>query len=172
MLLGFLPLLILVYLPNTSAFSSIVVSHQVSRRLVLSPPRQHVSLKSTAEDEINQAEARLKQAMLDSDVEVLDDVLDDKLVFTNHLGVTMGKQDDLEAHKQKMVRIVDVQLSDLQILVLDPGTTGVVTVAAHIVGTFLGDPFEDTLRFTRVWHQVATSQWKLIAAHSSLQQHD
>ena len=148
------------------AFSGKLPRHLPSRNQHSS--RQMSSdFETAAENEINEAESQLRQAMLESDVKVLDSLLDDKLVFTNHLGVTMGKEDDLEAHQQKVVQLKHLTLSDLQIQVLPPGTTGVVTVAAHIVGSFLGDPFEDTLRFTRIW-QKEDDGWKVVAAHSSL----
>lgn len=49
-------------------------------------------------DQIKRSEAELQQAMLDSNVKALDRLLDDDLTFTNHLGMVLGKQDDLTAH--------------------------------------------------------------------------
>jgi hypothetical protein len=37
--------------------------------------------------------------MLRSDVVVLDELLAPELIFTNHLGRVLGKEDDLAAHR-------------------------------------------------------------------------
>lgn len=163
-------LLLLLIVPQILAFSKAPQLPKTHAKKATTAVTTAMSSQSSAENEINQVELKLKQAMLKSDVETLDELLDDKLIFTNHLGVTLGKQDDLEAHRQEVVHIRDLTLSDQNIQMLGT-TTAIVTVAAHIVGSFLGDPFENTLRFTRVWHKPAPDEgWKVIAAHSSLQQ--
>ena len=120
---------------------------------------------STLEVDIQLAEEALKQAMLTSDVEALDRLLADDLIFTNHLGHLMNKQDDLEAHRSGAVAIESVELSDQNIRRM--GDAAIVTVAAHIAGQFAGSSFAETLRFTRVWQVVAPGQWQVIVAHSS-----
>ncbi len=55
-------------------------------------------MSDTIETQILEAEEQLRQAMLASDVNALDDLLSPELIFTNHLGQVMGKQDDLAAH--------------------------------------------------------------------------
>jgi hypothetical protein len=39
--------------------------------------------------------------MLDSDINALDRLISQKLLFTNHLGHVVSKGDDLEPHKKK-----------------------------------------------------------------------
>ncbi len=46
-----------------------------------------------------QLEERLRQAMLDSDVAELDTLIAPELIFTNHLGQLIGKQEDLAIHR-------------------------------------------------------------------------
>ena len=122
-------------------------------------------MSSALEVDIQAAEDALKQAMLTSDVEALERLLADDLIFTNHLGQLMSKQADLEAHRSGAIAIESVELSDQNIREMNDGA--IVTVAAHIVGQFAGSPFAETLRFTRVWQSVAPGQWQVIAAHSS-----
>ena len=43
-------------------------------------------------------EERLERAMRTSDVLVLDELLADDLLFTNHQGLVVSKQEDLEVH--------------------------------------------------------------------------
>ena len=156
-------LFLLHLLPGLEAFTVVT---SVARRPSRNYSQRLQASQSAVEEEINQLELKLQQAMLDSDVDALDSLIDDQLLLTNFLGAKMGKQDDLELHRKQLVEIKDLTLSDLQIQILPPSTTAVVTVAAHIVGSFLGDSFEDTLRFTRVWHQDDKG-WRVIAVHSS-----
>jgi ketosteroid isomerase-like protein len=114
---------------------------------------------------IQAAEAALKQAMIASDVQTLDRLLADDLVFTNHLGQPMTKQADLDAHRSGVFAINQLELSDQHIKIL--GNVAVVTVAAHLTGTFTGNPFEETLRFTRVWQAKAPGHWQVIVGHAT-----
>jgi len=115
--------------------------------------------------EVETAEAALKQAMMTSDVPTLEQLLSDDLLFTNHLGQRMTKQDDLAAHRSGKMAINHLELFDQDIKML--GTVAIVNVAAHIGGTFAGTPFEETLRFTRVWQAMAPGTWQIIAAQAT-----
>ncbi|NJR63493.1 MAG: nuclear transport factor 2 family protein [Cyanobacteria bacterium CRU_2_1] len=48
---------------------------------------------------IQTLEDSLRQAMLTSDVAMLDKLIGNDLVFTMHTGSVINKQDDLEAHR-------------------------------------------------------------------------
>jgi ketosteroid isomerase-like protein len=116
--------------------------------------------------QIDECENRLKQAMLNSDVNSLDELLASELVFTNHLGRLMSKQDDLQAHRSGMLKIAEIALSDQKIKIID--SVAIVSVQAHIVGSFAGTASKDDIRFTRVWSKTEEGKWQVIAAHSSL----
>ena len=112
------------------------------------------------------AEAKLIQAMLDSDVDALDQLLDERLIFTNHLGMVMHKSDDLGAHRQGIVKIYAIDSSEQQIEIFD--ASAVVSVKLHIHGSFQGQASEANFRFTRIWQLNAKYEVKLVAGHSSL----
>ena len=57
------------------------------------------------EAQLIEAEEQLRMAMLNADVNILDKLLADDLVFTNHLGQVLGKQDDLAAHQSGKFKI-------------------------------------------------------------------
>lgn len=122
-------------------------------------------MSPTAEIAIQAAETDLKQAMLTSDVARLDQLLASDLVFINHLGQPMTKQDDLNAHRSGIMAIETVELSDQTIKVFEP--IAIVNVAAHIRGQFAGEPFDAILRFTRVWQVVTPNHWQVIAAQAT-----
>ena len=123
-------------------------------------------MNKSTEMQIEEYEKQLMQAMLQSDVKALDELLASDLIFTNHLGQLMTKQDDIEAHKSGIVKIDEMTLSDHKIKI--ENGVAIVSVQAHIVGSFAGVVSENNFRFTRVWSKTANEKWHVIAAHSSM----
>lgn len=60
-------------------------------------------------------ENRLKKGMLNSDVEMLNEVLSDDLIFTNHFGQIMTKSDDINGHRSGFVKINAIKQSEQSI---------------------------------------------------------
>ncbi|VAW79557.1 hypothetical protein MNBD_GAMMA15-1276 [hydrothermal vent metagenome] len=120
----------------------------------------------SVKDLIQKCEESLKDAMLQSSVSELDKLLADDLIFTNHLGHTMTKQDDLEAHKSKVLKINKITLSDMKIKTYT--SIAIVTVKAHIIGSFNGENSENDFRFTRVWNKTSKETWQITVGHSSV----
>ena len=104
-------------------------------------------------------------AMLNSDVPELDALLSPDLLFTNHLGVLVSKQEDLEAHANKTFEFQSLDLSELQIRILEE--SAIVSVRADLRGLYNGQPTSGNFRFTRVWLNVS-GIWQVIAGHSSV----
>ncbi|UBF30352.1 nuclear transport factor 2 family protein (plasmid) [Kovacikia minuta CCNUW1] len=113
---------------------------------------------------IENLEDKLRQAMLTSDVPVLDELIADDLVWTMHTGQVVGKQFDLEAHRSGVFRFTTLDISDRQIH--QYGDCVVVTLKAEITGTLSGQTFSETYRFTRIWvHRQ--DRWQIVAGHVS-----
>ena len=123
-------------------------------------------MSDSIEKEILEVEERLRQAMLDSDVEALDQVLAPELIFTNHLGHILAKQDDLNAHRSGLVKISELTPSEQTIQV--NGDVAVVSVRVHLAGSYADTPSEADFRFTRIWAQSPANTWRLIAGHASV----
>ena len=100
------------------------------------------------EMQIKKCEEQLRHAILHSDIPALDKLLSDDLTFTNHLGQLMTKQNDLDAHKSKILNINKISFSDQKIQIYK--CVAIVTVQAHITGSFDGEESENNFRFTRV----------------------
>jgi Domain of unknown function (DUF4440) len=118
------------------------------------------------EPQIIQVEERLRQAMLDSDVQTLDRLIAPELIFTSHLGQLWTKQQDLEAHRSGMIKIEEIAPSEQRIQMV--GDIAIVSVRVRIVGIFEGNRSEGDFRFTRFWAQSSTRNWQIVAAHSSI----
>jgi ketosteroid isomerase-like protein len=109
-------------------------------------------------------EDKLRQAVLSSDVAVLDELIADDLVFTMHTGLVVNKQYDLDAHRSGIFRFTQVKTSDRQIH--SYGDCVVVTLKAEMAGSLNDQPFLETYRFTRVWLK-RHDRWQIVAGHVS-----
>jgi len=110
-------------------------------------------------------EERLRLAMLASDCAVLDELISPDLMFTNHLGQVCGKQEDLNIHRQGLLKLHTLAPSEVSVKTV--GDVAVVSVRMKAGGTFNQLPFQEDLRYTRVWRLSARGNWEILAGHSS-----
>jgi len=115
--------------------------------------------------EIADAEERLRQAMLSSDLTTLDELIDHGLIFTNHLGQVFGKHDDLETHRSGLLKLARMEPSESR-LVID-GDCAIVSVRMAVAGSYGRSSFSADLRYSRVWRQAPDGAWRVVAAHAS-----
>ena len=113
---------------------------------------------------IETLEEKLRQAMLHSDVPVLDELIADDLAFTGPTGEVVNKQADLDSHRAGMTKFTRVDISDRQ--VHDYGGCVVVMVKAELAGTYNEQAFSGTYCYTRVWMQ-RQERWQIVAGHVS-----
>lgn len=118
------------------------------------------------EAEVIAAEERLKEAMVDSNLRLLDQLLSPTLVFCSHRGQITGKKEDLAAHRSGMIQIEALSFSDRVIRLL--GSCAVVAVTVHITGTFGGTPATGAFRFLRVWARAENRQLQVEAGQATL----
>jgi ketosteroid isomerase-like protein len=118
------------------------------------------------EAEIVEAEERLRAAMLRSDIEVLAELLAPELIFTNHFGKMLGKEDDLAAHRSGLLRVKELEPSERVVLLL--GDVAVVSVRMLLVGTYDGNAANSDFRFTRVWALSPAKTLRVVAAHAGI----
>ncbi len=114
---------------------------------------------------LRDAERRLQAAQLASDVTVLDELLDDDLLFTGPDGSLLGKEDDLNAHRSGWQKLRQLDQLDLRVRVV--GSTGVTWVLMALAGSLGPDPFEGRLRYTRTWAHDAESGWRILTAQAT-----
>ncbi|MFC3982720.1 nuclear transport factor 2 family protein [Streptosporangium jomthongense] len=122
----------------------------------------------TLTDELYEAERRLQAAMLAGDVEELDRLLDERLVFTGPPDGAchpQAKQLDLDNHRSRRQAMTKLVEEDLTVVVAD--ATGVSCFLGTLEGTFAGEPFSMRLRYTRTWVHTDEHGWRILAAHAS-----
>ena len=120
-------------------------------------------ISETVETQIFNAEEQLRQAMLTSDVGVLNKLLAPEIIITNHLGQLLVKQDDLTAHESGMIKIHELKPSEQQIQIC--GEVAIVSVRMQLFGSYDGSPTNGDFRFTRVWAISSSGTWHIVAAH-------
>ncbi|MEN9577099.1 MAG: hypothetical protein RJA70_108 [Pseudomonadota bacterium] len=115
---------------------------------------------------IENAEERLRLAMLTSDVAELAELLAPELVFTTFLGEAITKQQDLDAHSSGLLAMHSIVVSERR--VIPYGETIVVTCLAEIDATFDGDRTQHPFRFLRVWAPAPGGGVHVVAGQATL----
>lgn len=123
-------------------------------------------MKQSIEEHIKKLEEKLRNAMLSSDISELDKLISPELIFTNHLGQLMTKEDDINSHKLGTLKFEKIELSEQQVKICK--NFSIVSVKANISCNFGGTTFEDILRFTRIWEKKSEDSWQLTVGHSSI----
>ncbi len=119
---------------------------------------------TSGDDDVRERELALRAAQLAGDVDALDDLIDDALVFTGPDGRIYSKQDDLDAHRAGAIRITRLEPSDEHVQRFHG--IAVVTVRMEMSGTFNGAPFAGAFRYLRVWCRRPDG-WRIVAGQVS-----
>jgi ketosteroid isomerase-like protein len=117
---------------------------------------------------IEHLEAALRQAQLDGDVDALDRLVDDALLFVGPEGALVSKADDLALHRSGAVRFASHEPTDLQWRLIAPDVV-VVALTARLAVVVHGQPFTGDYRYTRAWAR-RDGQWRVVAGHVSAMQ--
>ncbi|WP_197686657.1 nuclear transport factor 2 family protein [Cyanobium sp. NIES-981] len=110
--------------------------------------------------DINRAEQALREAMLASDVSILDDLIDDQLLFIGPDGSVLSKEGDLGLYRTEAQHLTTIDFQETRVRLL--GGMAFVTASAFVSGVFKGSAFAGNFRYLRVWHQTPTG-WRVVA---------
>jgi hypothetical protein len=122
-------------------------------------------MDSNTQSRIEKLEERLRLAMLHSDLTELDTLISPDLLFTNHLGRLITKEADLASHRSGDLKIKSLTSSEQQIRQL--GASAIVSVATHMKGSYLANPIDLQIRYTRVWAIGVNQDFQIFAGHAS-----
>lgn len=115
-------------------------------------------------DIIREHEEMLRQAMLAGDVDALNRLIADDLVFVTHFGAIMGKNDDLEAHRRKLFSLSRLDFTEQAIRKV--GDAMVTVTMAELEGVW-DEPFTDALVYMRVWRDAGAGKWQVAAGQAT-----
>ncbi|MCA8229669.1 nuclear transport factor 2 family protein [Burkholderia vietnamiensis] len=119
---------------------------------------------NSAREIIEPYEIALRAAMLSNDVDALDTLLDDDLIFTIPTGQIISKHDDLAAHRAKLLRVDTLDLVEMRVQAI--GEMIVTATTVVLAGDFDGAAFSGRFAYTRLWRQ-AGDRWRVAAGHAS-----
>lgn len=117
------------------------------------------------EETVQELEAELRLAQLQSDVVALDRLIDDALLFTGPDGSLATKADDLAMHRAKVVQFTSHEPREMQFRSVSDDVV-VVALRTHLAGRFHGAEFTGDFRYTRVWAR-RDGAWRIVAGHVS-----
>ncbi|MEA5391287.1 nuclear transport factor 2 family protein [Cyanobium gracile UHCC 0139] len=117
------------------------------------------------EHEIATLEEQLREAMLASDVATLEALISPDLVFVNHFGAVLSREEDLAPHRSGALRFHRLDPSERRILMLQQAAFAGVRV--HLAGVFNGSPFQEDLQFSRLWQRHASGAWQIVAGQAT-----
>jgi len=110
--------------------------------------------------EIVVCEEVLLMAIKESDVERLDLLLHEDLLFTNPMGQTITKKMDMEGYRSGGMKVHHIASQDQIINII--GDTAVVAVSIMLEGSYGEQSLNGEYRYTRVWKSI-DGGWKVIA---------
>ncbi len=108
---------------------------------------------------IKEHEERLLNAMKNGNVEVVDELLHDDLLFVIPTGQTVTKEADLENMKSGILKIDDLASSELEVSVI--GDNAITSVLVDLKGSYAGHPINGKFKYLRNWKRF-DSTWKVI----------
>jgi len=111
---------------------------------------------------IARCEEELRAAMLAGDVEAMERLLAEDMIFVDQLGVKRSREDDIAVHRSGLL-----QLSSLDFradrYIRSHGDVASVVVTADVAGTYGGAAFFGTFAYLRLWEQEG-DRWQIILA--------
>jgi hypothetical protein len=117
-------------------------------------------MDTTRKAQVIASEKSLLKAMRTNDVELLDTLLHDELLFNGPNGETATKAADLANYRSGNINLHAVESSDQLLSVI--GDDVVVAVTVEIKGNYLGQELNGKFRYLRVW-KLFDRTWQVIA---------
>ncbi len=113
----------------------------------------------TQEEQIIDCENRLLEAMKIGDIKVLDELLDDDLIFNIPTGQTITKAIDIENYRSGIMTVYDISTTDQIIKIIE--NNSIVAVTLHLKIKYADQLIDGKFRYLRVWG-LFNNSWKVI----------
>ena len=121
---------------------------------------------AAVDPEIAECERQLRAAQLEADVEALDRLIADELLFTGPDGQLATKAQDLEAHRSGLVRFREHEPEELRVRRVG-SHVAVAALRARLAVEVAGALVRGTYRYTRVWAREGGGPWRVVGGHVS-----
>lgn len=114
--------------------------------------------------EIIDCEERLREAMLTSNVENLNLLIADDLLFISHFGEIVSKDQDIEVHRSGNLKFTEIEILDQRIRPMEK--SAVTLTRVRISSIFGTESVTGEFWFTRVW-EYRKNNWQVVSGHCS-----
>ena len=114
----------------------------------------------TQDEQILKSERRLLEAMKTSDINVLDELLHDNLIFNIPTGQTITKSMDIESYQSGIMTVSEILATDQIIKSVDGIST--IAVTLYLKAIYADQIIDGKFRYLRVW-KLFDNSWKVIA---------
>jgi len=102
-------------------------------------------------EDILKLENQLFEAMKSADIEALDNLLHNDLLFIIPSGEVINKEKDLESYRTGNLKIIELQPDVEHLNIIDD--VAIINLKLKLNGSFSGDPFEAQFRYIRFWKE-------------------
>ena len=116
--------------------------------------------------EITELEARIRAAQLTADIEALDTLISEDLLFTGPTGELGTKAQDLDAHASGAIRFRKHEPEELRIRRVGENVA-VTALRTNLTVEVAGSRVSGTYRYTRVWARENGGPWQVVGGHVS-----
>lgn len=116
------------------------------------------------ENLIYEYEEKLRFAMVNGDVAILDALISDELLFVGPFGQLVTKEDDINAHRSGIVKMTEIEFINQKVIPLKGGAVTITQAKVHAI--IAGEQRVDEMFYTRVWENQCNAL-KVISGHSS-----
>jgi ketosteroid isomerase-like protein len=119
----------------------------------------------TPQEQIFECEEQLLEAIKASNIDALEALLHDNLIFNIPTGQTITKSIDIENYKSGIMTVSEMVATDQIIKIVDEIATVAVTI--HLKAKYANQMIDGKFRYLRVWKRFDNS-WKVIAGSGFL----
>ncbi len=129
---------------NILNYNHIGVTHRTIKLDKYSNMKTHIS-----EDEILELENKLYRAVKESDINALDELLHDDLLFVIPSGEVITKAIDLKTYRDGGLKINELNPQTENLHIMED--VAVITLTIRLKGSYKDEPFEAKYRYIRFW---------------------
>lgn len=119
---------------------------------------------SSTRSQIIECEKVLLIAMQYGNLEKLDQLIHNDLMFVIPSGQVITKAMDLQAYRSKSMVLTSITASEQSISIFED--TATVTTTIDMKGAYLGQALDGKYKYLRIWMRFGSS-WKIVAGSST-----
>lgn len=145
-----------------------VISVGVAVQPALANPGSHEK-KIDAKAQVQALEEQWRVAQLAGDTGTMGKMLSDDYVGISMTGEVDTKAQQLRRVTDRRMILTKIELRDMKVKVV--GAVAIVTSQAQVEGTNDGISMQGTYRYTRIYRQLPTGQWRITSFEATREHH-